>query len=735
MNTQPQVSFFRKLYLPASDPRSLEEIIILIRTRRWTHEILAYRNAVKDGDKEKARELKNRLPGFTPSGVFRGGHKATQIVSYNRVVGLDFDHVPDLLRIKALFKADVHTQALFVSPGGDGLKVFVSVDTGQEKHGVAFAAVAACYEQLAGMPSDRKCKDISRCCYVSDDPEAWYNPEAEVFDVTAISPARLFVQDWLARYPPAEGNRNDTVYRLGCEARRKGFGQEEIAALCIPLLQASDFTEAEIRQALSSAYQGDKAYRLPRREALRTEKELTAPDALSGEELRERTPFLPQDIIADLPPLLGQAIRFYTDRRERDMAFLAACTVVSGCLPKVWGLYNRKRVYPHLFTIEVAPAANGKGCINDMRHLADNYASLIEIETKRKEQEYLQALEEWELKKVTAHRKGQSVCVAETPQKASTCCFFIPTQITKAKLLVHLYENGTYGGLMADSEIDTLVNASRQDYGQFDDLLRKAFHHEPVASSRKTDNELIRIDRPRLALLLAGTPGQFTRLVPNVENGLASRLLLYTCRSEAIWQDVSSEGEEENFDSHLSALSGQLLEVALKLRDRPLKVRLTPAQWQELNSRFSALLKETDLFGSEYFLGVVKRHGLMVFRLCMIFTALDAASLDYGVDERYCNMPHFRAAMAITEVCLEHSRLLMTQLEELPGVRELCCPDRFRQVFEQLPDQFTLSDAYENCQPAGIGERAVRRYLSRLEPEYLSRISRGVYRKNKPDAA
>lgn len=184
---------------------------------------------------------------------------------------------------------------------------------------------------------------------------------------------------------------------------------------------------------------------------------------------------------------------------------------------------------------------------------------------------------------------------------------------------------------LADSEIDTLVNASRQDYGQFDDLLRKAFHHEPVASSRKTDNELIRIDRPRLALLLAGTPGQFTRLVPNVENGLASRVLLYTCRSEAIWQDVSLEGEEENFDSHLSALSGQLLEVALKLRDRPLKVRLTPAQWQELNSRFSALLKETDLFGSEYFLGVVKRHGLMAFRLCMIFTALDAASLDYGV--------------------------------------------------------------------------------------------------------
>ena len=47
---------------------------------------------------------------------------------------------------------------------------------------------------------------------------------------------------------------------------------------------------------------------------------------------------------------------------------------------------------------------------------------------------------------------------------------------------------------MADSEIDTIVSASKLDFGMFDDLLRKAFHHERVASSRKTDNELIRID-------------------------------------------------------------------------------------------------------------------------------------------------------------------------------------------------------------------------------------------------
>ena len=126
---------------------------------------------------------------------------------------------------------------------------------------------------------------------------------------------------------------------------------------------------------------------------------------------------------------------------------------------------------------------------------------------------------------------------------------------------------------------------------------------------------------------------------------------------------------------------------------------------------------------------MVKRYGLKTYRLCMIFTALDAAVLDYGVDERYCCDSHFRAALSIAGVCLEHSRLLMTQLEEHTEVRELSCPDNFRKIFEQLPDQFTLSEVYTLCQSVNIGERAVRRYLSRLEPDFISRLSRGVYRK------
>ncbi len=735
MEKTHSVSLFGKLYLPGSTPYPLEEVIILIRTRRWEPVITAYRASLAAGNKDEARRLKGQLPGFTPSGVFRGGHRASQLEQYSGLVGLDFDHVANPKGLATLFREQPSTLALFVSPGGEGLKVFTRVDTTREQHAQAFAGVAAHYEQLSGISCDRACKDISRCCYVSDDPEAYYNPDAELFSPLAMPPVQVFVHDWLRAHPAVEGNRNHTVYRLGCEANRKGFSCDETATFSLPLLRADDFSEEEIRQALFSAYQGNKEEHSARPVARRTTEDKKDTDTISGEELRERTPFLPAHVTDDLPPLFGEALRFYTDPRERDMAFLAACTVLSACLPGVWGVYNRKRVYPHLFTVEVAPAANGKSCINDMRMLAERYASLIEIETKRKEDDYRQALEEWELKKATAHQKKQAVRVADAPTPASTCYFFIPTQITKAKLLVHLAENGEIGGLMVDSEIDTLISASRQDYGQFDDLLRKAFHHEPVASSRKTDNEMIRIPRPRLAVLLAGTPGQFSRLIPDAENGLASRLLLYTCRSEAVWQDVSAAGDGEHFETHLGALSERVLEAALTLRKRRLQVKLTAGQWRQLNAHFGALLRETDLFGNESFLGAVKRHGLMVYRLCMIFTALEAASLGYGVDERFCSDAHFQAALSVIDVCLAHSRLLMTQLSASPDIPELRCPDSFRTIFDQLPEQFTLGEVYALAESAQIHPRSVRRYLSRLEPQHITRVFHGVYRKNMSAAA
>ena len=757
MNKEHKVSLFPSLYKYESEETTLEEIIILIRRRRWVREITAYRHAVAEGRKEEAVRLKRFLPGFTPSGVFRGGHRDDQVAAYSMVVGLDFDHVENLAVLIALFRSMPTTLALFVSPGGEGLKVFVRVDSGAEHHRRAFEVVTLRYEEVAGMASDRKCRNIGRCCYVSDDPEAYYNPDAEVFHVAVEMPqaasggnrgmtdAGSFVSWWAARNPLVEGSRNQTVYNLGCEANRRGFPEAEIARLCVSLMQAPSFSAQEIGQALHSAYQSHTGEYGTKVFANGQIADRTAPHASEipnpsekdlekeGEELRKQTPYLPDDLLEKLPPVIREAVRYYADVRERDMGVLAACTVLSACLPGVHGYYRRKWLTPHLYTVEVAPAANGKGCVDEMRHLADHYATLIKTESEREVQEYQQALDDWEAKKAELRGKHKSMSVKDAPKPAYVRYLVVSGQVTKAKLLVHLRDNGEAGLLIVDSEIDTLITATKQDYGQFDDLLRKAFHHEPVSSSRKGDNEMILVDRPTVALLLAGTPGQFSRLIPDAENGLMSRLLLYTCRSRAVWQDVSPEGGGADFVKHIASLSEQVRGMAVRLRKRNLQVGLSLAQWSKLNRCFADLLRESDLFGGEEFLSVVKRYGLMTYRLCMLFTALEvAAEDDYIPGLRVCSDSHFAAALAITLCCLEHSRLLMTQLRAPQDQPELTLPLKFRSVYDALPSSFTLSEVYRLAALEGIGERTARRFIAKIIPVYIKKMTPGQYQKNTP---
>ena len=67
MEKQVHVSFYASLFRTECKVLTLEEIIILIRRRRWKNEILAYRTALAEGRAEEARKLKGGLPGFTPS--------------------------------------------------------------------------------------------------------------------------------------------------------------------------------------------------------------------------------------------------------------------------------------------------------------------------------------------------------------------------------------------------------------------------------------------------------------------------------------------------------------------------------------------------------------------------------------------------------------------------------------------------------------------------------------------
>ena len=66
-----------------------------------------------------------------------------------------------------------------------------------------------------------------------------------------------------------------------------------------------------------------------------------------------------------------------------------------------------------------------------------------------------------------------------------------------------------------------VANTLQHEWGNFSDILRKAFQHEGASLFRRKDNEYIEIETPHLAIVLSGTPKQVRTLwrTPSSMNG------------------------------------------------------------------------------------------------------------------------------------------------------------------------------------------------------------------------
>ena len=72
--------------------------------------------------------------------------------------------------------ASKHLCASFASPSGNGLKAWFYVPPDANLHAGSFRAVEKYMLELTRIQIDQACKDVGRLCFVSDDPEAYYNP-------------------------------------------------------------------------------------------------------------------------------------------------------------------------------------------------------------------------------------------------------------------------------------------------------------------------------------------------------------------------------------------------------------------------------------------------------------------------------------------------------------------------------------------------------------------------------
>ncbi len=131
----------------------------------------------RDAVKNATDGLKKKLPAVMWSGTF-SRRAADALVQHSGLICVDLDHLDDRVEsIRDLVCADSHTLGCFISPTGTGLKVILRCDPARP-HIESYRAAERYLLETFGLEIDPACKDVSRLCFVSSDPDAFVADDA-----------------------------------------------------------------------------------------------------------------------------------------------------------------------------------------------------------------------------------------------------------------------------------------------------------------------------------------------------------------------------------------------------------------------------------------------------------------------------------------------------------------------------------------------------------------------------
>jgi hypothetical protein len=145
---------------------------------------------VRSIDEKQYHRLKTQLPYFT-CGIFHPSFRRTENFVFIESFVIDIDHlsVKEITSegLKARLKIDPRIMMMFVSPGGDGLKViFILQDkiTDPVKYRMFYKLFARHFSDTYDLEQviDQKTCDVTRATFLSYDPDQYFNPDCEPVD-------------------------------------------------------------------------------------------------------------------------------------------------------------------------------------------------------------------------------------------------------------------------------------------------------------------------------------------------------------------------------------------------------------------------------------------------------------------------------------------------------------------------------------------------------------------------
>lgn len=774
-------SFYFSVFDEHAVDMTLKEFVKLLRGERWKVQVEEYQRLKASGRETEAKKLKRKLAALVIAGRCDGSHAETNLKQWSGDAMLDVDkcngRVSEFLQV---LKDTPWVKAAWRSVSYDGLKLVVRVEAESvDEYRMAYALVAWHVAQLLAFPCDMSCKNPTRPCFASYDPEAFFRPDTEVFPwrrfvtehpdrvgeilaelkvktpasaskppVAASGMLHKFFNEFLEQNPFVDGKKNEFLLKLGRIARYKGVGEEELArlkTLAVERLAGMGCAAGDIPPRIDSGYRYADMNKGPETPASRAHKAQGSPmrysepnegeeeaelEKLEADKLRREVPCLPDELFDRLPDFLKRGLTHVRNKRERDILLLSMITNISGCLPGVRMNYGGMVYSADLYLVALAGSGRGKGVMQLAAILPAAIQEYYDELNRKDEREYRQKLLKWNLEERLAAQEKRVPDLDQCPEMPVERILKVAPNISKSQLILALEAGGAVGLVMNASELDMISSAMHQEYGKHDDVMRAASQHEEVSSYFKTDHRLVVVSDPHLALCASGTPAQLHKFISSLENGMYSRVAFYV--GQAHWEYKSANPGKARLDmrAYFKGMGEELLRMFIFLSGSPTEVVFTEEQWKEHTERFRTYLREVVAEDDDSPGAIVLRHGLMMSRIAMVLTALRKCEPQWNTSEWECSDEDFHTAMQIVDVLLEHSLLLSTSMDDTAGrIRPVKAFFKLRPVLKKMPREFTYSELMAAANEAGLPTASVKRYLLRLVYYQIVEKEDGKYRK------